>query len=93
VQWYNALTHDCTTTIQHLAAPYDRRSWWSWKLLLNGYLDELAYDIGAIDRSLPFPELRERSRVNERARAADGDPRFSVRIRAGLPRMQEGPDA
>src|SRR5262245_7330927 len=86
-QWYNALTHNCTTTIQTLAGPYERRSWWSWKLFLNGYLDELAYEIGALDRSLPFPVLKARSHINARARAAGDDPRFSVRIREGLPRM------
>jgi hypothetical protein len=86
-QWYNALTHNCTTTIQGLAHPYERRSWWSWKLFLNGYLDELAYDIGAIDRSLPFAVLKAKSHINERAKAAGDDPRFSVRIREGLPRM------
>jgi hypothetical protein len=92
-QWYNALTDNCTTTIQALAAPYARRSWWSWKLLLNGYLDELAYEIGALDRSLPFPVLKARSHVNDRARAAGDDPRFSVRIREGLPRMSRDPGA
>jgi len=54
---------------------------------VNGYLDELAYEIGAIDQSLPFEELRERSYVNERARAAGADANFSAAIRAGLPRM------
>ena len=53
-QWYNALTGNCTTAIQRLARSGARRSWWSWKLFVNGYIDELAYDIGAIDRSLPF---------------------------------------
>ncbi len=91
--WYNALTHNCTTTIQHLARPYERRSWWSWKLFLNGYLDELAYDIGALDQSMSFLALKARSPINERAQAADRDPRFSVRIRAGLPRMSENPGA
>ena len=57
------------------------------QLFLNGYLAELAYDIGAIDRSLPFTVLRARSHINERAKAANDDPRFSVRIRDGLPRM------
>lgn len=89
-QWYNALTHNCTTTIHTLAGPYERRSWWSWKLLLNGYLDELAYEIGALDRSLPFPVLKGRSHINARAKAAGDDPRFSVRIREGLPRMSGG---
>ena len=86
-QWYNALTDNCTTAIQRIARIGARRSWWSWKLFLNGYLDELAYDIGAIDQSLPFSVLRAKSHINERARAADDDPRFSVRIREGLPRM------
>jgi hypothetical protein len=90
-QWYNALTENCTTTIQHLARPFERRSWWSWKLVLNGYLDELAYEIGVIDRSMPFAALKARSHINERAKEADGDPRFSSRIRAGLPRMSESP--
>jgi hypothetical protein len=86
-QWYNALTDNCTTAIQRLARSGERRSWWSWKLFANGYLDELAYDIGAIDRSLPFPVLQAKSHVNERAKAANDDPRFSIRIREGLPRM------
>ena len=64
-----------------------RRSWWSWKLLVNGYFDELAYDIGAIDRSLPFSVLKAKSHINERAKAAAADPHFSLRIRDGLPRM------
>jgi hypothetical protein len=47
----------------------------------------LAYDISAIDRSLPFSVLKAKSHVNERAKAANDDPQFSVRIRDGLPRM------
>jgi hypothetical protein len=90
-QWYNALTENCTTAIQRLAASGARRSWWSWKLFLNGYLDELAYDIGAIDRSMPFAVLKAKSHVNERAKPANDDPRFSVRIREGLPRMSPDP--
>ena len=55
---------------------------------------------GVVTASPSFPasptyntELKVRSHINERAKAADGDPRFSVRIRAGLPRMSEGPEA
>ncbi len=88
-EWYNAMTHNCTTTIQNLASSYEQRSWWSWKLLLNGYLDELGYENGAFDQSLSFPELKARSLVNERAQAANDDPRFSVRIREGIPGMTE----
>jgi hypothetical protein len=86
-QWYNALTGNCTTAIMRLARAGGRRSWWSWRLIVNGYFDELAYDLGAIDRSLPFAVLKAKSHVNDRAKAAHDDPRFSVRIREGLPRM------
>jgi hypothetical protein len=34
---------------------------------------------------LPFAELKQRSLINERARAADDDPDFSRVIREGLP--------
>ena len=80
-EWYNALTHNCTTAIRGHAQPPGARSWRSWKLLANGYLDELAYEIGAVDRSRPFPELRARSHINEVARAAGDAPDFSRRIR------------
>lgn len=86
--WYNALTENCTTSIYRLARPYALRSWWSWKLFANGYLDELAYDLGAVDRSLPFPEFKARSRINERGRAADHDADFSRKIRVGLPGIE-----
>ena len=91
-EWYNALTQNCTTTIRGHAAPYARRSWWSWKLFLNGHLDELAYDLGVVDRSLSFAALKAKSRINERAKAAGGDPAFSARIRDGVPGMGRHPD-
>jgi hypothetical protein len=83
--WYNALTENCTTSIYRLARPYAVRSWWSWKLFANGYLDELAYDLGAVDHSLPFSEFKARSRINERAKAAENEPDFSRKIRVGVP--------
>jgi hypothetical protein len=84
-EWYNALTHNCTTTIrrhaQHVAAgkPFD------WRILVNGYIDQLGYERGQIDTSLPFAELRQRSRVSEKAKAGGDAADFSARIREGLP--------
>jgi len=83
--WYNALTENCTTGIYRLVRPHAVRSWWSWKLFANGYLDELAYDLSVVDRSLSFAEFKARSHINERGEAADHDPEFSRKIRAGLP--------
>jgi hypothetical protein len=84
-EWYNALTHNCTSNLRDRTAPYAKKRPWSWKFVLNGYIDGLAYDRGALDQSLPFEELKRRSLINEKARAAGADERFSARIREGLP--------
>jgi hypothetical protein len=85
-QFYNALTDNCTTTIRrhvkHIdpnALPFD------WRMLANGYGDRLLYERGTIDTRLPFEELRARSLIDAKAKAADQDAAFSDRIREGLP--------
>jgi hypothetical protein len=65
------------------------RSWSGWQVLLTGHLDELAYTLGAVDQSLPFPALRALSRINERAQTADRDPAFSRRIREAAEQEQQ----
>jgi hypothetical protein len=87
-KWYNALADNCTTMIRYHFKHVAAVKAFSWKFLLNGYLDELLYDRGAIDTSLPLAELRRRSDVTERAKAAAGDPAFSRRIRDNLPVRQ-----
>jgi hypothetical protein len=84
-EWYNAATHNCTTTIRGHGVPGAAGTVWSWKFLLNGYIDTLLYDRGLLDRRLPFAELKARSYINPRARAAGDAPDFSARIREGLP--------
>jgi hypothetical protein len=86
-EWYNALTGNCTTEIRGHTRPYAGKVRWDWRILANGYIDELAYELGVIDNTLPFKMLKQRSNINERARAADQDPAFSKRIREGLPGM------
>ena len=83
--WYNALRYNCTTTIRRHAQHVAPRNPFSWKILVNGFIDELGYERGTIDTSLPFEELRRISEITERARAAADDPDFSRLIREGLP--------
>ena len=87
-RWYHAVTNNCTTAIRHQRAASERSSW-DWRMLVNGYADELLYERGGIDRSLPFDELKRRSHINERAKAADQSPDFSKKIREGLPGMPQ----
>ena len=83
--WYNALTHNCTTTIRFHAQQVAIDNPWNWRILANGYGDELLYMRQMLNTALPFTELRARSDIGDRARAADQDPAFSTRIREDLP--------
>jgi hypothetical protein len=84
-QWYNVVTANCTTMIRGHTKPYAPDSRFDWRMLINGRIDEMAYERGGLDRSLPFPELKARSLINDRARAAGDAADFSARIRVGLP--------
>jgi len=83
--WYNALTHNCTTMIRHHVDQIAPGFPFDWRILANGYLDELGYERGQVNTSLPMAELRRRSDITARARAAVERSDFSAVIRAGLP--------
>src|SRR5260370_29405148 len=84
-QWYNALTQNCTTTIRGHAQNVGAGGRLDWRLLANGHLDQLLYERSQIDTEIPFDDLRRRSNITERAKAAGDSPDFSPRIRQGLP--------
>lgn len=82
---YNTLTNTCTTNIvRHVNELVPGRVPWSYKLLLPGYSDELAYELGLIDTDLPFPEAKRHFRVDDDALRAAGREDFSRAIRQGL---------
>ena len=81
-EFYDTLTNNCTTNIRshinHLKpdrVPYD------YRVLLPGYSDKLAYDLGLIDTTLSFEQTKERARVNYEAYLHRDDPAFSRAIR------------
>lgn len=84
-EFYNTLTTNCTTNIFMHTRVNPGHLPFSWKVLLSGYTPEYAYDNGRLNTSLPFEELKQRSRINEAAQLADRAPDFSRRIRAALP--------
>jgi Domain of unknown function (DUF4105) len=87
-RWYNAVTSNCTTSIRAQRA-VKLRAPWDWRILLNGKADEMLYQDHAIATGgLSFTELKQRSLIDERARAADQNPDFSRIIREGLPRSE-----
>jgi hypothetical protein len=87
-RWYNAVTSNCTTNIRTQRV-VNQPAPWDWRMLVNGKADELLYERHLIATGdLPFAELKQRSRINERAHALNQDPDFSRLIRADLPRSE-----
>jgi hypothetical protein len=86
-EWYNALTRNCTTTLdKQISSEVAKPQPWNYQFLVNGTLDELLYDRGRlVTDGLSFPQLKSRAHINADARAADNSPDFSVLIRAGRP--------
>lgn len=84
-EWYNALTRNCTTTIdQQVAADMPSPKGFSFQLVLNGTMDELLYSRGRlVTGGLDFPALKAQAYINPTAKTADTSPDFSTLIRAG----------
>jgi hypothetical protein len=81
-RFYNTLTASCTTLIlDHVNRVRDEDISGGYKILLPGYADELAHDLGLIDTDLDIKGARKRFWINEKARRFADSPDFSSRIR------------
>jgi len=84
-EWYNALTNNCTTNIAVSAADArDMRVHFDWRILLNGKMDQMMYELGElVTGGLSEPELKKQAHINSAARSADDSPDFSKLVREG----------
>ena len=83
-EFYHLLSSSCTVNIVRYANAAGRVGRSDFRHYLNGFIDGYLYATGRVDTTLPFEELRRRSRINEAAQAADNAIDFSQRIRASL---------
>lgn len=84
-EFYDTLGNNCTTNIvRHINAIAPEKVPYDYRVLLPGYADKLAYELGLIDNRLPFEEIKRRARVNEAVLKYKDHPQFSAKIR-GLP--------
>ncbi|MFK7975639.1 MAG: DUF4105 domain-containing protein [Halioglobus sp.] len=88
-RWYNAVIANCTTLIWRHAKAIGSSFPLDWRLLANGFVVELGYELGTVNNTMSYPELRAASDITERAvQAADNlssAQEFSRAIRVGLP--------
>lgn len=84
-EFYHLLSNNCTLNIIRYANRVGAPARFDIRHYLNGLIDGYLYQMGRLDTSLPFDELRRRSHINEPAQAAGGGEDFSYRIREALP--------
>jgi hypothetical protein len=81
-EFYDTLRNNCTTNIvRHINSLAPNRVPYDYRVLLPGYADELAYELGLIDNSLPFAEVRRRAVISSAILEHKDNPRFSQLIR------------
>lgn len=86
---YHLLSNNCTINIVRYTRAAGRPLAFDVRHYLNGLADRYLYDLGVLNSSLPFDELRRRSHINDVAQASDGDPAFAARIRDALPTQRD----
>ena len=90
---YATIKHNCTTSLLgHLNKVLEEPVRFSWKLLLNGFIPELAYERGTLPTDAPFEEVMQRYAISAKAREAGVGPEFSASIREGIGPPARSPD-
>ena len=84
-EWYNALTRNCTTTLdRQIAKDVPNPKPWNYQIILNGTLDKLLYDRDRlVTEGLSFPELKQREHINSAAQGVQDSEDYSAVIRRG----------
>lgn len=81
-EFYNTITNNCTTNlVGHVNNLKSNRIPFNLSVLLPGLSDRYAHQLGILNNSIPFDELKKRSRVNELAEIYHDHPNFSQMIR------------
>lgn len=81
-EFYDTLANNCTTNLRdHINRCFPDRVPYDYRILLPGYSDKMAYDLGLLANDRSFEELRRRARVNYQANLYRDDHEFSAKIR------------
>jgi hypothetical protein len=85
-EWYHLLKNSCTINIVRYANRSGREGGFDIRHLINGWADRYLYRAGLLESTLPFDEIRRRSRITDVSVAAGTGDDYSQKIRAELPR-------
>lgn len=89
-EFYHTVLNNCTTSIvEHVNAISPNRIPYNYSVLLPGLSARYAYDLGLLDQSVPFAQLKKRSNVTELSEKYYDDPDYSLRIRGRIPETSQ----
>lgn len=81
-EFYNLINNTCATNIvKHVNEISEIKVPFSYKVLLPGYSDKLAYDLELLDTILPYEEIRSKYQINKKAMEYATSSEFSIKIR------------
>jgi len=84
-EFYNTLTQNCFTTLRSdlrtIAPPKNK---FDWRILANGYSDQMLYENNDIDTDLSFTEAKQYFHINQYVSDDNSSEDFSLRIRPNL---------
>lgn len=81
-EFYDTIRNNCTTNIvNHVNQLRQQQIVYDWRVLLPGFSDEYAYELGLLDQSVPFDQLKQSAWINDLADRYYDDPQFSRKIR------------
>ncbi|MEM1076467.1 MAG: DUF4105 domain-containing protein [Pseudomonadota bacterium] len=83
--WYNSITTNCTTVVFRMSEALGRHQDFDWRMIVNGYLPEYAYERGSVYTGISLDDLRQVASIGERARSHGLGTGFSEAIRVGVP--------
>ena len=81
-EFYHTITNNCTTNLKlHVNELSPNRVPYDWKILLPGHSAKYAYELGLLDRRIPFEDLQALALVQEEANESLDSPQFSQLVR------------
>ena len=81
-EYYDTLTNNCTTNIaRHVNRLFPNRIPLDYRVLLAGYSDRMAFDLGLLDTDTTFEATKAQAEVNYLAYLYRNDADFSTKIR------------
>jgi hypothetical protein len=93
-EFYNTITDNCTTCLAHSGQSIVPPNSFDYRLLLNGYADEMAFENGWIkaDENDSFDVVREDHHINKYIKNDFDIAHYSRRIRRYIPDQPVNPD-